>query len=102
MRPAACGRWPPPAMRWRRSSSPGSTRDADEGGGSSAVRIGVISDTHGLLRPAALSFLAGCAHIVHGGDIGDDERLLQSLRAIAPLTVVRGNNDNQPWQRELP
>lgn len=66
------------------------------------MRIGVISDTHGLLRPAALAFLEGCEHIVHGGDIGDDQQLLRSLAAIAPLTVVRGNNDNQDWQRKLP
>jgi putative phosphoesterase len=60
------------------------------------VRVGLISDTHGLLRPQALAALQGCEHIVHGGDIGN-EGILQQLRAIAPLTVVRGNNDKGPW-----
>lgn len=67
----------------------------------SALRVGLISDTHGLLRPEALAFLAGCDHIVHGGDIGGPE-ILERLAAIAPLTVVRGNNDTAPWARALP
>jgi len=67
----------------------------------SALRIGLISDTHGLLRPEALAFLAGCDHIIHGGDIGGPE-ILERLAAIAPLTVVRGNNDTAPWARALP
>lgn len=67
----------------------------------SALRIGLISDTHGLLRPEALDFLAGCDHVVHGGDIGGPE-ILERLAAIAPLTVVRGNNDTAPWARALP
>ncbi|MDB5948092.1 MAG: YfcE family phosphodiesterase [Ramlibacter sp.] len=58
--------------------------------------MGLISDTHGLLRPQALAALQGCAHIIHGGDIGH-EGILQQLRAIAPLTVVRGNNDTGEW-----
>lgn len=53
------------------------------------ARVGVISDTHGLLRPQALDFLRGCDHIVHGGDIGNAV-ILEQLAAIAPLTVVRG------------
>jgi len=65
------------------------------------MRIGLISDTHGLLRPEALAFLQGCDHIVHGGDIGD-ARILETLAAIAPLTAVRGNNDIGPWAAELP
>lgn len=65
------------------------------------VRIGVISDTHGLLRPEALVALAGCDHIVHGGDIGGQD-ILDQLRAIAPLTVVRGNNDRAPWADAVP
>lgn len=65
------------------------------------MRIGLISDTHGLLRPEALAFLAGADHIVHGGDIGGPE-ILDRLRALAPLTVVRGNNDNAAWASELP
>ncbi len=63
-------------------------------------RIGVISDTHSLLRPEALAFLQGCEHIVHGGDIGET-RILEALAAIAPLTVVRGNNDTAPWAEKI-
>jgi len=66
-----------------------------------AMRIGLISDTHGLLRPEALDFLAGSDHIVHGGDIGNPE-ILERLAAIAPLTVVRGNNDTAAWARPIP
>ena len=65
------------------------------------MRVGLISDTHGLLRPEALDFLAGSDHIVHGGDIGGPE-ILERLAAIAPLTVVRGNNDTAPWARAIP
>lgn len=64
-------------------------------------RIGLISDTHGLLRPEAIAFLRGCEHIVHGGDIGD-ARILQALAAIAPLTAVRGNNDQGAWAEAVP
>jgi putative phosphoesterase len=65
------------------------------------LRIGLISDTHGLLRPEALAFLAGCDHIIHGGDIGGPE-ILDGLAAVAPLTVVRGNNDTAAWTRTIP
>lgn len=65
------------------------------------MRIGLISDTHGLLRPEALAFLAGSDHIVHGGDIGNPE-ILERLAAIAPLTVVRGNNDTAAWAGTIP
>jgi uncharacterized protein len=54
--------------------------------------IGVLSDTHGLLRPEALAALAGVDHILHAGDVGD-ARILDKLRAIAPLTAIRGNID---------
>jgi uncharacterized protein len=64
------------------------------------ARIGLISDTHGLLRPEAVSFLRGCDHIVHGGDIGCAEILAQ-LSALAPVTAVRGNNDRGPWAERL-
>ena len=64
------------------------------------MRIGLISDTHGLLRPEALAFLRGCDHIVHGGDIGGTA-ILDTLRGIAPLTVVRGNNDRGAWADAL-
>jgi len=60
------------------------------------LRIGLISDTHGLLRPEALAFLEGSDFIVHGGDIGN-AGILEALAAIAPLTVVRGNNDREAW-----
>jgi len=62
------------------------------------MRIGLISDTHGLLRPEAVERLRGAAHIVHAGDIGALE-ILTELRALAPLTAVRGNNDRALWAR---
>ncbi len=65
------------------------------------TRIGVISDTHGLLRPEAKAALAGSDYIVHGGDIGDPA-ILAELAAIAPLTVVRGNNDRGDWAEAVP
>ncbi|MDK6075929.1 metallophosphoesterase family protein [Massilia varians] len=65
------------------------------------MRVGLISDTHGLLRPEALDFLRGSDHIIHAGDITGPE-FLPPLAAIAPLTVVRGNNDRGAWARELP
>jgi putative phosphoesterase len=65
------------------------------------MRIGVISDTHGLLRPQALAALRGSDHIVHAGDVGDPS-ILVALRAIAPLTAVRGNNDRAAWAADLP
>ena len=64
------------------------------------VRVGLISDTHGLLRPEAVERLRGAAHIVHAGDIGAPE-ILTGLRALAPLTAVRGNNDRDPWARAV-
>lgn len=63
-------------------------------------RIGLISDTHGLLRPEALKFLRGSDHIIHAGDIGDGV-ILEALRAIAPVTAVRGNNDRGGWAQQL-
>lgn len=65
------------------------------------MRIGLISDTHGLLRPEAAAFLAGSDHIVHAGDVCGPE-LLEALRQLAPLTVVRGNNDQGAWAQALP
>jgi uncharacterized protein len=64
------------------------------------IRIGLVSDTHGLLRPQVSAFLQGCSHIVHGGDIGSPE-VLRELAAIAPVTAVRGNNDHGPWAATL-
>lgn len=65
------------------------------------MRIGLISDTHGLLRPEALAALRGSDHLIHAGDIGGPE-VLDALRAIAPLTVVRGNNDTAAWTQAIP
>jgi putative phosphoesterase len=65
------------------------------------IRIGLISDTHGLLRPEALAALRGSEHIIHAGDIGDPA-ILAELAALAPLTAVRGNNDRGPWAAALP
>jgi len=68
-----------------------------------AVRrvVGVISDTHGLVRPEALAALAGSQLIVHAGDVGSPE-VLERLRAVAPVVAVRGNNDRGPWADHLP
>lgn len=65
------------------------------------MRVGVISDTHGLLRPEALRALRGSQRIVHAGDVGGPE-VLAALRKIAPVTAVRGNNDRAAWARALP
>ena len=62
--------------------------------------IGVISDTHGLLRPEALKALEGSSLILHAGDIGSAE-ILTELRGIAPVVAVRGNTDRAPWARNL-
>ncbi len=63
--------------------------------------IGVISDTHGLLRPEAVEALQGVAHILHAGDVGSAE-VLERLRKIAGVTAVRGNVDRGAWAREVP
>src|SRR5471032_590021 len=66
------------------------------------MKIGLISDTHGLLRPQALAALQGCEYVIHPGDIGKPE-ILDTLRALAPLTVVRGNNDmDDAWAVDIP
>jgi uncharacterized protein len=64
------------------------------------TRVGLISDTHGLLRPEATAFLRNCDCIIHGGDIGD-AAVLAELAALKPLTAVRGNNDRGAWARML-
>src|SRR5882757_8049972 len=64
------------------------------------LRVGLISDTHGLLRPEAQAFLRGCDHIIHAGDITDSSTL-EELRALAPVTAVRGNNDRGAWADTL-
>jgi len=62
--------------------------------------IGVISDTHGLLRPEAVAALRGVERIIHAGDIGAPE-VLAALAAVAPVTAVRGNNDRGPWAEAI-
>jgi hypothetical protein len=63
--------------------------------------IGIISDTHGLLRPEAVEALKGSQYIIHAGDVGDPE-ILSKLETIAPVTAVRGNVDVEPWAKKLP
>ena len=70
-------------------------------GGDSIKRVGVISDTHGLLREEALDALRDCDLIVHAGDIGTPQ-ILARLREVAPTHAVRGNNDRAEWARALP
>ena len=65
-----------------------------------AKRIAVLSDTHGLLRPEVLSAISGCDAIIHGGDINKPE-IIERLQEIAPVYVVRGNNDKE-WAEYLP
>jgi len=66
----------------------------------SELRVGVISDTHGLLRPGVRAFLCGCDYIIHGGDVGDAV-ILEQLEALAPVIAVKGNNDDEPWAKGL-
>jgi putative phosphoesterase len=66
-----------------------------------SILIGVISDTHGLLRPEALGALRQSEHIIHAGDVGSPE-ILEKLSTIAPVTAVRGNVDKEAWSRNLP
>jgi putative phosphoesterase len=65
------------------------------------ITIGVISDTHGLLRPEAAELLRGSEHIIHAGDIGSPE-IIPALERIAPVTAIRGNIDTQAWTRRFP
>ncbi|KAB7770962.1 metallophosphoesterase family protein [Xanthomonas maliensis] len=64
-------------------------------------RIGVLSDTHGLLRPEAVAALSGCAQILHAGDVGKPQ-VLTALQAVAPVQAIAGNVDVQPWAADLP
>ena len=66
-----------------------------------AKTLGLISDTHGLLRPEAIRALAGVQRIIHAGDIGGLE-ILEKLRSVAPVDAVRGNNDKGPWAKAIP
>ena len=63
--------------------------------------VGLISDTHGLLRPEALRALEGSDLIIHAGDVGKPE-ILDELRALAPVVAVRGNVDRDEWASALP
>jgi putative phosphoesterase len=66
-----------------------------------AALVGLVSDTHGLVRPEALDALRGVERIVHAGDVGGRE-VLDALAAVAPVVAVRGNNDRGPWADALP
>jgi putative phosphoesterase len=63
--------------------------------------VGIVSDTHGLLRPEAVAALAGSELILHAGDVGNPE-ILERLRTLAPVVAVRGNVDTGPWASALP
>ena len=63
-------------------------------------RLGIISDTHGLLRPEAERLLAGVDHIIHGGDIGSPD-IIAALGRIAPVTAIRGNVDTSAWAKQF-
>jgi putative phosphoesterase len=65
------------------------------------ITLGIISDTHGLLRPEAIAALRGSDRILHAGDVGKIE-ILEALAQIAPVTAIRGNIDTAPWARALP
>ncbi len=67
----------------------------------SPTTIGLISDTHGLLRPEALRAIEGSDLIIHAGDVGDPE-ILEKLKTLAPVFAVRGNIDTEPWALALP
>ena len=62
--------------------------------------VGIVSDTHGLLRPEAVALLRGSEHIIHAGDIGSAE-IVPELEKIAPVTAIRGNVDTQAWARRF-
>jgi hypothetical protein len=66
-----------------------------------ASQIGLISDTHGLLRPEAVEALRGSHLILHAGDVGDP-KILTALRSLAPVVAIRGNVDTEPWAKSLP
>ena len=92
--------------RWMRGSSPRMTRPWVKLAGDTRsimreIVVGVISDTHGLMRPAALAALRGSDLIIHAGDVGRPE-VIETLRKLAPIFVVRGNVDTAGWAASLP
>jgi putative phosphoesterase len=102
------GRVKPPRAAGRPGGGPPPSPGVDRvrpiryrSGMSAELRVGVISDTHGLLRPEAVAALRGSDHILHAGDIGGAS-ILKALRALAPVTAVRGNNDGGKRGRDLP
>lgn len=82
-----------------RAAAPQARREPPASG--RALRVGVLSDTHGLMRLDALTALLGSDLLLHAGDIGA-AAVLEALQAIAPLVAIRGNNDTQPWAADLP
>ena len=84
--------------QWARARAAGGDSAGDDIG---ELMIGVISDTHGLLRPEALAALAGSQAIIHAGDVGDPA-ILDALAEIAPIFAVRGNVDRGRWADALP
>src|SRR5687768_6986999 len=82
-------------------SGPGSCDACSAGTEPRLMRIGVISDTHGLLRASAIDALRGSDRILHAGDIGD-LAILEALADIAPVDAIRGNNDTDAWAAALP
>src|SRR6185437_6132636 len=87
-------------LYWRRPAGLPGPADADERG-AVAVLVGVISDTHGLLRPEVPPALRGVEHILHAGDVGDVS-ILDALRAIHTVTQLRGTVDLSPPRARLP
>ncbi len=73
---------------------------AGEHGAAPVLRVGLISDTHDLLRPEAMELLRGSDHIIHAGDLCSP-RILEELEGLAPVTAVRGNNDRGAWAKRL-
>ena len=87
-------------MKLRSIEAPRPSQPAHAVGRSITHRVGVISDTHGLVRPEALARLRGVSLIVHAGDVGHPD-VLETLETIAPVVAVRGNNDRGRWARGL-
>ena len=92
-------RFPATSCAWGRRS--GGRAEAGMVAAGSTLLVGVISDTHGLLRPEALRALEGCHHILHAGDVGA-KAVLENLALVAPVTAVPGNVDTESWASDLP